>query len=197
MIELHRRESVVECYATTELVRVSAESSGSDPDTTPLTAQGSASEGYTPTTSETASVDFSDTSNPSVNQIQLRNRKHLPLRKETVLYEQQRDERRVVPSAKIAMADQQPEEVAVEAPAKDKLEKMDYNVLAHIKRIPSLLSVYDALLLSDENREALTLQKPPLYERSMVEADHKIKEVMSAGIKLSHKDMLLKDSDHN
>ncbi len=103
----------------------------------------------------------------------------------------------MVPSAKIAMADQQPEEVAVEAPAKDKLEKMDYNVLAHIKRIPSLLSVYDALLLSDENREALTLQKPPLYERSMVEADHKIKEVMSAGIKLSHKDMLLKDSDHN
>ena len=59
LIELHRRESVVECYATTELVRVSAESSGSDPDTTPLTAQGSASEGYTPTTSETASVDFS------------------------------------------------------------------------------------------------------------------------------------------
>lgn len=105
----------------------------------------------------------------------------------------------MVPSPKIAMADQQPEEVAVEAPAKDKLEKMDYNVLAHIKRIPSLLSVYDALLLSDELREALikALQKPQLYERSMVEADHKIKEVMSAGIKLSHKDMLLKDSDHN
>jgi len=33
--------------------------------------------------------------------------------------------------------------------------KVDYNIVAHLKRIPALLSVYDALLLVRELRQAL------------------------------------------
>jgi hypothetical protein len=47
--------------------------------------------------------------------------------------------------------------------------KVDYNVVAHLKRIPALLSVYDALLLVPELRQALivALQKPEVYEINM------------------------------
>jgi hypothetical protein len=43
------------------------------------------------------------------------------------------------------------------APANDKetTSMVDYNVFAHLKSIPALLSVYDALLLVPELRQAL------------------------------------------
>lgn len=50
------------------------------------------------------------------------------------------------------------------APAPDK-NKADYKILAHLKKIPSLLSVYDALILSPELRQALidALRDPEKY----------------------------------
>ncbi|KAL0918557.1 hypothetical protein M5K25_010571 [Dendrobium thyrsiflorum] len=46
-----------------------------------------------------------------------------------------------------------------QAPAKDKGKgpqlEIDYNVLAHLRKIPSLLSVYDALMMSPDLRETL------------------------------------------
>jgi hypothetical protein len=44
--------------------------------------------------------------------------------------------------------------------------KVDYSVAAHLKRIPTLLSVHDALLLVPELCQALikALQKPNVYE---------------------------------
>lgn len=46
---------------------------------------------------------------------------------------------------------------------------IDYNVLAHLKWIPALLSVYDALILVPDLREALikALQTPEVYEVDM------------------------------
>jgi hypothetical protein len=43
------------------------------------------------------------------------------------------------------------------APANDRepTSKVDYNMVAHLKFIPALLSVYDALLLVPELRQAL------------------------------------------
>jgi len=47
--------------------------------------------------------------------------------------------------------------------------KIDYNVIAHLKRIPASLSVYDALLLVPEQWHALikALQTPKVYEVTM------------------------------
>jgi hypothetical protein len=49
--------------------------------------------------------------------------------------------------------------------------KVDYNILAHLKKIPSLLSVYNALMLSKELREAFikALQTPETYEAHLAE----------------------------
>jgi hypothetical protein len=59
------------------------------------------------------------------------------------------------------------------APANDKeaTPEVDYNVVAHLKRIPALLSVYDALLLVPELRQALieALQKLVVYEIDMAQ----------------------------
>ena len=50
-----------------------------------------------------------------------------------------------------------------------KQQDIDYNIIAHLKRIPALLSVYDALMLVLELREALVkaLLDPELYEVAM------------------------------
>jgi hypothetical protein len=60
---------------------------------------------------------------------------------------------------------------ATVAPANDKetTSKVDYNVVAHLKCIPALLSVYDALLLVPELHQALieAMQKPEVYEIDM------------------------------
>ncbi|KAL0928496.1 hypothetical protein M5K25_000380 [Dendrobium thyrsiflorum] len=44
--------------------------------------------------------------------------------------------------------------------------KVDYNVLAHLRKLPARLSIYDALVLSPEMREALikALLDPEIYE---------------------------------
>lgn len=57
---------------------------------------------------------------------------------------------------------------------KGKYDEIDYNVIAHLKRIPALLSVYDALMLVPELWEALVkaLLDPELYEVAM--AKHRL-----------------------
>jgi hypothetical protein len=37
----------------------------------------------------------------------------------------------------------------------DKLQDVNYNVITHLKRIPALLSIYDAPMLAPELRDAL------------------------------------------
>ena len=51
---------------------------------------------------------------------------------------------------------------------------VEYNVIAHLKQIPALLSVYEALVLLLELREALVkaLQKPEHYQAAM--AKHRL-----------------------
>ena len=52
---------------------------------------------------------------------------------------------------------------------KMKARDVDYNIIAHLKRIPALLSVHDALMMVPDLREALikALHAPELYEVSM------------------------------
>jgi hypothetical protein len=77
--------------------------------------------------------------------------------------------------------------------------KIDYNVVAHLKRIPALLSIYDALLLIPELRQALikVLEAPEVYEVTM--AKHRL--LCNASefheITFSEEDKLVEDDNHN
>ncbi|KAI0510867.1 hypothetical protein KFK09_011477 [Dendrobium nobile] len=60
------------------------------------------------------------------------------------------------------------EAVIPQEPFKPKvaIANMDYNILSHLRKLPALLSVYDALLMSKNLRETLikALQNPKQYE---------------------------------
>jgi hypothetical protein len=141
---------------------------------------------------------ITDSSSKGANQIRLRKGKQLPPRKETVPLEKDREKESqpvaLPPSDHVAPRRSD----RGQADPQSILEKVDDNVLAHIKKIPC---VYDALLLSSELREslikALQYRSQPCNEAAMVGADRKIKEAMAAGVTFSQKDMLLKSSDHN
>ena len=90
-------------------------------------------------------------------------------------------------------------------PAQDTVEvdrpKVDYNVLAHLRKLPARLRIYDALVLSKEMRESLikALLDPEicmaqLAATSSYEALY-FKEV--PGVTFSTEDLLLGTSDHN
>jgi hypothetical protein len=87
------------------------------------------------------------------------------------------------------------------APANDRkaMSKVDYNMVAHLKRIPALLSVYDALLLVPELRQALieALQKPEVYEIDMVKHNLLCNSVKSNQIIFAEDDKVLECDDHN
>jgi hypothetical protein len=87
------------------------------------------------------------------------------------------------------------------APANDReaRSKVDYNVVAHLKRIPALLSVYDALLLVSELRQALieALQKPEVYEIDMAKHNLLCNSVESNQITFVEDDKVMKCDDHN
>jgi hypothetical protein len=76
---------------------------------------------------------------------------------------------------------------------------IDYNVLAHLKRIPALLSVYDALILVPDLREALikALQTPEVYEVDM--AKHRLfnNPLFVNEITFADEDNIIEGSDHN
>jgi hypothetical protein len=81
----------------------------------------------------------------------------------------------------------------------EKEHDVEYNVIAHLKRIPALLSVYDALVLLPELREALikALQKPEHYQAAM--AKHRLFEnlLYANQISFSDEDQMLEYGDHN
>jgi hypothetical protein len=86
-------------------------------------------------------------------------------------------------------------------PVNDKYvaSKVDYNVVAHLKHIPALLSVYDALLLVPELRQALieALQKPEVYEIDMAKHNLLCNSVDSNQITFAEDDKVLECDDHN
>jgi hypothetical protein len=85
------------------------------------------------------------------------------------------------------------------APANDReaTSNVDYNVVAHLK--PALLSVYDALLLVPELRQALieALQKPEVYEIDMAKHNLLCNSVESNQIIFTEDDKVLECDDHN
>jgi hypothetical protein len=82
---------------------------------------------------------------------------------------------------------------------KTKAHDVDYNIIAHLKRIPSLLSVHDALMLVPDLREALVkaLQAPELYEVCM--AKHRLftNPLFVNEITFDEEDNIIEDGAHN
>ncbi|XP_062213734.1 uncharacterized protein LOC133914699 [Phragmites australis] len=78
-------------------------------------------------------------------------------------------------------------------------EGVEYNVIAHLKRIPALLSVYDALMLMPDLREALikALQAPHVYETAM--AKHRLLSILAEAneISFSEEDKMVETNNHN
>jgi hypothetical protein len=77
--------------------------------------------------------------------------------------------------------------------------KVDYNVVAHLKHIPALLSVYDALLLVPKLRQALieALQKPEVYEMDMAKHNLLCHSMEFNQITFAEDDKVLECDDHN
>ncbi|KAK1665875.1 hypothetical protein QYE76_054034 [Lolium multiflorum] len=82
---------------------------------------------------------------------------------------------------------------------KTKPHDVDYNIIAHLKRIPALLSVHDALMMVPDLREALVkaLQAPELYEVCM--AKHRLfsNPLFVNEITFDEEDNLIEDGAHN
>nr|CAD1836413.1 unnamed protein product [Ananas comosus var. bracteatus] len=81
-----------------------------------------------------------------------------------------------------------------------KKSNVDYNVIAHLKRIPALLSVFDALMMAKELREALVeaLLNPEPYETVMAEI-HLVNQVDEEvnQITFSEEDFMTPNHKHN
>ncbi|KAJ1700966.1 hypothetical protein LUZ63_000745 [Rhynchospora breviuscula] len=77
----------------------------------------------------------------------------------------------------------------------------DYNVVAHLRKIPSLLSVFDALLVSKELREALiyALQNPSSFQAYFAqEVREEVAQVEQApSITFTDEDLMTGTADHN
>ncbi|XP_039130916.1 LOW QUALITY PROTEIN: uncharacterized protein LOC120267326 [Dioscorea cayenensis subsp. rotundata] len=84
---------------------------------------------------------------------------------------------------------------------KKPLKKPDYNILAHLKKVPALLSMNDALMMSTEVRESLihALQNPEEYQAYFAEIN--MTEAMYAthtvSISFTDEDLLLGTVEHN
>ena len=77
--------------------------------------------------------------------------------------------------------------------------KLDYLILAHLKKIPALLSVYDVLTNMPEVREALikALQNPELYRSHLIEAQEVMYAKFAAMVKFTDEDLMLGTTKHN
>jgi hypothetical protein len=78
----------------------------------------------------------------------------------------------------------------------------DYNVLAHLRKIPALLSIFDALMMSQDLRDVLiqTLQNPEKYKSYFIEQN--LQEALyvakrEVGITFTNEDLLMGTTDHN
>jgi hypothetical protein len=82
---------------------------------------------------------------------------------------------------------------------KKKSHDIDYNIIAHLKRIPALLSVHDALMMVPDLREALVkaLQAPELYEVCMVKHRLFTNPLFVNEITFDGEDNLIEDGAHN
>ncbi|KAF0891247.1 hypothetical protein E2562_009425 [Oryza meyeriana var. granulata] len=106
-----------------------------------------------------------------------------------------------LPKADKATKEATPLEEALEAQLKGekKLCDVDYNVIAHLKWIPPLLGVYDALMLVPDLREALVkvLQALEIYEVAM--AKHRLinNPLFINEITFTDEDNIIEDDDHN
>lgn len=85
-----------------------------------------------------------------------------------------------------------------DASSADKSNKVDYNVLAHLKKIPALLSVHDALMLSHELRQALieALQNPEAFQVHFAQVKEALKNQFAAMVKFTNEDLMLGTIDH-
>lgn len=127
----------------------------------------------------------------SIQQVQLRSGKplqNLPLKPKS-------KDKNII--TKDLERDQEPDNQEESTP----MPKVDYNVLAHLKKLPALLSIYDALMLSPELRQNLikALSKPEVFQAYF--AEEKLKECLLTqdllSITFADDDLLLKTTDHN
>lgn len=74
---------------------------------------------------------------------------------------------------------------------------VEYDVIAHLRRIPARLSIYEALQLSKEAREALinALVNESVRDVYLAESDLVIDDEQA--ITFTEDDMLLRNADHN
>jgi hypothetical protein len=81
----------------------------------------------------------------------------------------------------------------------DKLQDVEYNVLTHLKRIPALLSIYDALMLVPELWDALVqaLLEPERYEVAMETHRLFTNPLFVNEITFDEEDNIVDDGDHN
>jgi hypothetical protein len=76
---------------------------------------------------------------------------------------------------------------------------IDYNIVAHLKCIPALLSVYDALMLVPELRQALihALEDPKRYEVTMAKHQIVCNYLSTNEITFTEEDKVIADDNHN
>jgi hypothetical protein len=93
-------------------------------------------------------------------------------------------------------------EALVKNPEKTRSTDEEYNVLAHLCKIPALLSIFDALIMSQDLKEVLiqALQNPEKYKSYFIEQN--IQEALftakqAACINYTDDDLLIGTSDHN
>lgn len=86
-------------------------------------------------------------------------------------------------------------------PVESGMPKVDYNVLAHLRKLPAKLSIYDALILSKEMREALikALLDPDICMAQLAAAqpDEALCSKGVPEISFSDEDLCLGTADHN
>ncbi|KAI0522474.1 hypothetical protein KFK09_004853 [Dendrobium nobile] len=95
------------------------------------------------------------------------------------------------------------EAVIPQEPFKPKVASanVDYNIISHLRKLPALISVYNALLMSKNLRETLikALHNPEQYEAFF--AEQNLKETLpiqnTATITFYNNDLLLGTADHN
>ncbi|KAF0929056.1 hypothetical protein E2562_015171 [Oryza meyeriana var. granulata] len=106
-----------------------------------------------------------------------------------------------VPKADKATKEATPPKEASETQLKGEKRSfgVDYNVLAHLKRIPALLNVYGALMLVLDLCEALVkaLQAPELYEVAMAKHQLINNPLFVNEITFVDEDNVIEDGDHN
>ena len=75
--------------------------------------------------------------------------------------------------------------------------KVEYDVIAHLRRLPARLSIYDALQLSREAREALinALMDEAVRDMYLAEIDGAVE--CNQTITFTDEDLLLGNADHN